>query len=462
MARILVIATGGVRAPSTLELIEIFLAEGHEVRLLATRNALRFLFVPVLASLRRLRLFMRTFRPQLRETLAYFAYRHTGVPHIDEGRWCDLAIVVPATSNSIGKLVAGLADNYPILVVRGIPRTKCVLVVPSMNPEMWLDPFLQHNIDLLNASEKYRVLCPSAGEMASGDFGIGAQAPTNVILDEIDAALGGLDQTSGMPLPVRHRASSQGAQLSEAPKAFVVVEEDAALRGTICEALKRAAPEGSVEAFCTASDALPWFRDNEAAALLTALEFSAGASGQDLVEAIRRIHSVERCQIVATSTRSRAEARAEALARDDVYFLPKPINIAYCVGMLIGLTGARSAPQRTTRQHLQSGEILFREGDPGSEIYFVVSGLLEVSIGQGNSRRILQRVGDGEILGEMAFLTAERRSATVAAVEDCKLVRVELDQYRDYLDRQPIWLRHMIESLATRLRHANARSGGAA
>jgi len=455
MARILVIATGGVRAPSALEIVEKFVADGHEVRLLATGHALRFLLIPILTRLGLLRLFLRHFRPQARETLAYFTYRWMGVPHVDEGKWCDLAVVVPASSNSLGKLVAGLADNYPVLVTRGIPRSKRVVVVPSMNPEMWLDPFLQRNIDELNATIKYRVLCPSPGEMASGDFGIGAQVPMDTIINESYRALGLLDPWSGDTIEFGDRAPSDHVTSDTSPTTLLLVDEDDEFREKLSSEIERVIKLVHVISLGTLTEAKTWLQKNAAGLILTSLEFKTGESGRELVEMVRSNPLLDGCPVVVTSLRSRAEAGAEALAKKDVHFLPKPINLPFVVGMIAGLIGASTVARQGTPMTLAAGEVLFRKGDRGDEIYHLLSGRLEVSIEQDTGRIKRHEITEGEIIGELAFVTGERRSATVAAISECKLLRIDTADFADYLARQPAWLGRILKTLVDRVRRAD-------
>lgn len=450
MARILVIATGGVRAPSAFEIVERFTSDGHEVRLLATGNALRFMLVPVLSSFGHLRLFLRHFRPQLRETLAYFTYKWTGVPHVEEGKWCDLALVVPASSNSIGKLVAGLADNYPLLVARGIPRGKPVIVIPSMNPEMWLDPFLQRNIDALNATRKYRVLCPSAGQMASGDFGIGAQVPTQTILDESYRALGLID-------PLARTAPAPGTEAPDdpSPPTIVVAEEDQALREMLLAELESAIRPANLVGLGDLSAAKAWFRDNRAQLLLAGLEFSDGGSGTDLVDLAQPVDGKGPCQVILMSHRSRADAGAEAIALRDVHFLPKPINVPYAVGMAAGLIRVRTAARQGTEISLAPGDILFHAGQMGNEIYRLLSGRMLVTLARADGLPKDHEIEAGEIIGELAFITGEPRSATVTALTDCRVLRIETSDFTDYLSRQPVWLGRILNTLIERVRRAD-------
>ena len=75
--------------------------------------------------------------------------------------------------------------------------------------------------------------------------------------------------------------------------------------------------------------------------------------------------------------------------------------------------------------NLASGEILFRAGDPGDALYAIISGRLRATVeGDDGGERMLSEIGRGELVGEMAVLTGEARSATVVAVRDSELVRL--------------------------------------
>jgi hypothetical protein len=454
MANSAIMVTGGLRAPSALDFCERFLSDGHQIRIFASRNALRFLWAHCLRKPGALPLFLRHFRPQLRETFAYFAPAAIGVPHVAEGKWADVALVVPATCNSVGKLAAGLCDTYPLLVIRAIPRNKKVIVVPSMNPEMWFDPNFQRNIDLLNETEKYQVICPSGGQMASGDVGFGAQASFTDIVAETYRALG-LDNTveplfqrSGARVP--WHTEIREVRSVELPH-VAIVDEDRDLRGQIVHLLERAYPGCVVHQFESPSTAMEWLKGNRASVVFTELAFADGATGFDLIEACRHSTSSS-CSIIVTSTTSRRETGAERLARQDTQFLPKPLNVPFAVGMIVGsLRGVQHQPA-LQRRKLATGEFLFHEGEPGTLVYLLESGALKIAIIRDGQEITIRTVWPGETVGEMAFLDRSPRSASVIALEPSSLIAIELEQFREYLNRQPAWLRGVIETLLKRLR----------
>lgn len=462
MANILLVATGGTRAPTQIELCKRFVKDGHAVRLIASANALRFLTSYLARRPREIVGYVKRYRPVLRETLAYFIEKPKQVPHIAEGKWADVVVMAPATCNSVGKLAAGLSDNYPLLVLRAIGRTKNVIVVPSMNPEMWYDPLFQRNVDLLNATEKYRVLCPRRGQMLSGDWGFGAQVPLEDIVTETYRALGILD--------ARTEAFLEGTRAGEVPWAeeedmaepgaavrIAIIDGDAEVRSALCEALSREYPQMKLEEFGSASHALEWLRENDVSGVVTEIDFDHGATGFDLIEHLRH-PGHEHVEIIATSTRDRSEIGAERLARLDVLFVPKPQNLPFVVGMVAGALchGDRRRTAMSTRV-LAPHEVLFREGDSGTDVFIVRTGRLRITRRVGGKDVELGIAEPGEMVGELAFVDQTVRSATLTALERTELAVLDLESVRASLESQPAWLRIMLRSLIGHLRETSTK-----
>jgi predicted acylesterase/phospholipase RssA/CRP-like cAMP-binding protein len=109
---------------------------------------------------------------------------------------------------------------------------------------------------------------------------------------------------------------------------------------------------------------------------------------------------------------------------------------------------------------LRGGDILFRRGDPGNAAYTVLTGRLRV-VDDTAGERALNEIGPGEILGEMALLSAERRSATVLAVRDSLLARLPAAAFHRLIERQPVALRRISALLSERLRRQSAAAGRA-
>jgi CRP/FNR family cyclic AMP-dependent transcriptional regulator len=76
--------------------------------------------------------------------------------------------------------------------------------------------------------------------------------------------------------------------------------------------------------------------------------------------------------------------------------------------------------------HCRAGATLFQKGDPGTSMYIIFEGSVRVHDGQ----RVLNHLGPGDVVGEMAALDPQPRSASITAVEDTVLFRLEREPFR--------------------------------
>jgi serine phosphatase RsbU (regulator of sigma subunit) len=106
--------------------------------------------------------------------------------------------------------------------------------------------------------------------------------------------------------------------------------------------------------------------------------------------------------------------------------------------------------------NLKSGEILFREGDPGENMYIVVSGDLEILMAPDTDNElILNRVPQGEYIGEMSLVTGAPRTASVRAHGDVVLLSMSRAQLLDLLHQHPQLASTMVSVLSHRLDNTN-------
>ncbi len=109
---------------------------------------------------------------------------------------------------------------------------------------------------------------------------------------------------------------------------------------------------------------------------------------------------------------------------------------------------------------LASGETLFREGDPGDALYVVISGrLVAVSVGENDCEQLVGEIGRGEMIGELAVLKGDTRSATVRAVRDSELVRIAREDLLALAQRHMQVLMQINDLIARRLRKQDAPPG---
>jgi CRP/FNR family transcriptional regulator, cyclic AMP receptor protein len=99
----------------------------------------------------------------------------------------------------------------------------------------------------------------------------------------------------------------------------------------------------------------------------------------------------------------------------------------------------------------KAGEVIFKEGDPGTEFFVIQSGKVDIQLGN----RWLGTLGDHDIFGEMALIDPAPRSATAIAKTDAKLVPVGEKQFLFLVSRTPHFALNVMRTLARRLRTQN-------
>jgi CRP/FNR family cyclic AMP-dependent transcriptional regulator len=98
-------------------------------------------------------------------------------------------------------------------------------------------------------------------------------------------------------------------------------------------------------------------------------------------------------------------------------------------------------------QHVRPGEVLFRQGDPADEMFFVVSGRFWV-----RERRVA--IEPGEIFGELGLLNSgQARTATVECTENGQLLRISYDQVKQLYVQDPKFGFYFLHLVSNRLFH---------
>lgn len=113
-----------------------------------------------------------------------------------------------------------------------------------------------------------------------------------------------------------------------------------------------------------------------------------------------------------------------------------------------GILAGAGAPVK----EFKAGEVIFKEGDAGSEFFVIQSGKVDVRLGN----RQLGTLGDNDIFGEMALIDTAPRSATVVAATDVKIVPVGERQFLFLVSQTPHFALNVMRTLARRLRAQNS------
>jgi CRP-like cAMP-binding protein len=99
----------------------------------------------------------------------------------------------------------------------------------------------------------------------------------------------------------------------------------------------------------------------------------------------------------------------------------------------------------------EPGEKVFIEGTPGTTMYVVLDGNIEIYV-RGKSVEV---AGRGAIIGEMALIDSCTRSATVEAKDYCVLAQVNQSQFLSLMEKAPSFALSVMKTLVTRLRNVD-------
>ncbi|WP_448321508.1 bifunctional phosphopantothenoylcysteine decarboxylase/phosphopantothenate--cysteine ligase CoaBC [Streptomyces sp. CO7] len=156
--RIVLGVSGGIAAYKACELLRRFTESGHDVRVVPTASALKFVGAPTWSAL--------SGHPVSAEV---WESVHE-VPHVRIGQAADLVVVAPATADMLAKAAHGLADD---LLTNTLLTARCpVVFAPAMHTEMWEHPATQENVATLRRRGAV-VVEPAVGRLTGVDTGKG-------------------------------------------------------------------------------------------------------------------------------------------------------------------------------------------------------------------------------------------------------------------------------------------------
>ena len=167
-----VFITGGIAAYKVATLVRLFVKEGAEVSVAMTKGACEFITPLTFQVLTKNKVYLDTFEED----------EANKVQHIHLADHTDVAVVVPATANTIAKMANGIADNFVTSTL--LATTAPIYVAPAMNEHMWENPATVRNVAQLKADGKV-VIEPDSGFLAEGYNGKGRLPEPEEIFEQI-------------------------------------------------------------------------------------------------------------------------------------------------------------------------------------------------------------------------------------------------------------------------------------
>ncbi|MFZ0160987.1 MAG: flavoprotein, partial [Kineosporiaceae bacterium] len=156
--RVVLGVSGGIAAYKAASLLRLLTESGHDVTVVPTAAALRFVGEPTWAAL--------SGHPV---ATGVWDDVHQ-VPHVRLGQQADLVVVAPATADLLARAAHGMADD---LLTSTLLTARCpVLMAPAMHTEMWEHPATVANVATLRARGVV-VLDPASGRLTGADTGPG-------------------------------------------------------------------------------------------------------------------------------------------------------------------------------------------------------------------------------------------------------------------------------------------------
>ena len=157
---ILIGVTGGIAAYKVVEVASRLKKSGANVRVMMTLAATEFVSPRTFEEITGNAVFVEMFGDAA----------HFHVAHVALADFADLILIAPATANFLAKAAHGIADD--LLTTTILASDKPLLIAPSMNTKMFLNPATQDNLKALKA-RGVKILEPAVGELACGTSGKG-------------------------------------------------------------------------------------------------------------------------------------------------------------------------------------------------------------------------------------------------------------------------------------------------
>ncbi len=168
--------TGGIAAYKAAEFVRLLVKEEADVHVAMTQNAQKFIAPLTFQTL--------SGNPVVTDPFTLLEDARIG--HIALADLAELVVILPATANIIGKIANGIADDFLSTLLMATKAQ--VLIVPSMNVNMWENPALQKNIQTLLERGCY-LMEPGEGELACHWYGKGRLPELTEVVEKLEDLL---------------------------------------------------------------------------------------------------------------------------------------------------------------------------------------------------------------------------------------------------------------------------------
>jgi phosphopantothenoylcysteine decarboxylase/phosphopantothenate--cysteine ligase len=182
---------GSIAAYKAAELARLFVKAGARVQVVMTASAREFITPLTFHALTGREAYSEMFQGGAEVATA----------HIALARRADLVVLAPASARMLSRIAHGSAED--LLSTAVIAASSPVVVAPAMNPQMYIHPAVQKNLETIGSWPRYFIATPGTGEMACGETGLGRLAEPEALFEECAWVLaGGRRDMAGLSLVI--------------------------------------------------------------------------------------------------------------------------------------------------------------------------------------------------------------------------------------------------------------------
>jgi len=180
--RLIVGVSGSISAYKTLDVVRGLVKAGHEVKVILTSGALRFVVPQVFLYLGAKEVFgsQDDF-----EAKAPPSKDQNPIPHIGLAKWAEKLIILPLSANTLSSLSQGVANDLLTSVFLAIPQSTPIIMYPAMNTNMLKHPFVQENLKKIEQLSQVHIVPPAQGLLACGEEGEGKLPEVENIIETV-------------------------------------------------------------------------------------------------------------------------------------------------------------------------------------------------------------------------------------------------------------------------------------
>ena len=108
-----------------------------------------------------------------------------------------------------------------------------------------------------------------------------------------------------------------------------------------------------------------------------------------------------------------------------------------------------------SQRTVEAGEVIFRQGEKGIDLFVIQTGIVEISRGEGAQRAVMATLRQGDFFGEMSVLESMPRDADAVALTRTELLVITQGGLLIRLRRDPTFAIEMLHKLSGRVRALN-------